>query len=62
MKPRTPNPREIRVQRGWNTKQLAAAVGVSSRTVEGWEGGRPISKSCQILLAGLQSQKTNDTK
>ena len=31
---------KIRDTRGWSRKELAEAVGVSPRTIEGWEGGR----------------------
>lgn len=40
--------KRIRAARGWNTKAMGEALGVSSRTVEGWEQGRPIE--CTILL------------
>jgi len=36
-----PGIKAIRSKLGWSTQQLADACGVSRRTVEGWESGRP---------------------
>lgn len=38
--PKTPNARAVREQLGLSRSQFAALIGVSERTVEGWEQGR----------------------
>ncbi len=45
--------RSIRYQRGWSVREMADALGVSPRTVEGWEQGRKIPRYIQILLVHL---------
>jgi transcriptional regulator with XRE-family HTH domain len=45
--------RAVRRRRGWSVAQLAAAMGVSPRTVEGWEQGKPMGGSAARLLATL---------
>lgn len=43
--------KSIRLNLGLTTLQLADKVGVSPRTVEGWEQGRPASKlAIQVIL------------
>ena len=44
---------EIKAMRevmGWSTDDIAERVGVSRRTVEGWEQGRIIPQPASILL------------
>lgn len=48
-----PGVKAIRGCRGWSTQQLADKIGVSPRTVEGWEQGRPISNPALNLIAIL---------
>ena len=43
----------LRAKIGLSTQQLAQKIGVSRRTVEGWEQGRPISTPALKLLATL---------
>ena len=43
----------IREKRGLNTQQLADEIGVSRRTVEGWESGRMPSTLALRALAPL---------
>lgn len=45
--------RQVRQQKGWSTEKLADLVGVSPRTVEGWEQGRMPSKPALIILSSL---------
>jgi DNA-binding XRE family transcriptional regulator len=45
--------RRLRKERGWTVSDLASQVGVSPRTVEGWEQGRMPSKSALILLCKI---------
>lgn len=45
--------RALRKSRGWSTRQLGEAVGVSHRTVEHWEQGRPVSRLAALALARL---------
>ena len=45
--------RQLRQERGWSTERLADLVGVSYRTVEGWEQGRMPSTTALRLLATL---------
>ena len=45
--------RRVRQQKGWSTADLAEQVGVSARTVEGWEQGRMPSKPALIILSKL---------
>ncbi|WP_197043557.1 helix-turn-helix domain-containing protein [Saccharothrix sp. NRRL B-16314] len=44
-----------RAARGWSQPVLAAALGVSTRTVQRWEGGtvRPTARVCARLAAAL---------
>ena len=42
--------KSIRTTYNLSTRGLAAQLGVSHRTVEGWEQGRPMRPSMQILL------------
>jgi DNA-binding transcriptional regulator YiaG len=48
--------REIRRRLGISAADLASSCGVSRRTVEGWEQGRPVSKAPMLLMAGLLEQ------
>jgi DNA-binding XRE family transcriptional regulator len=48
-----PGVKAIREKAGMTTEQLANKIGVSRRTVEGWEQGRPISTPAIKLLATL---------
>lgn len=43
--------RAVRTKYNLNTKTLGEICGVSARTVEGWEQGRPVSKPAMMLLA-----------
>jgi transcriptional regulator with XRE-family HTH domain len=43
--------KEIRAKFGLSTEQLAQECGVSRRTVEGWEQGRPLREAALKLLA-----------
>lgn len=45
--------RNLRHAKNWNTRALADRVGVSHRTVEGWEQGRylPSGPARKMLLA-----------
>ena len=45
--------RQVRHLKGWSTADLAEQIGVSSRTVEGWEQGRMPSKPALIILSSL---------
>ena len=45
--------RQLRKAKGWSTADLAEQVGVSARTVEGWEQGRMPSKPALIILSKL---------
>lgn len=45
--------RQLRKEKGWSTADLAAQVGVSARTVEGWEQGRLPSNTALIILSKL---------
>jgi DNA-binding transcriptional regulator YiaG len=44
---------QLRKEKGWSTTDLAEQVGVSARTVEGWEQGRMPSKPALIILSKL---------
>jgi len=48
-----PGIKAIREKNKMNTQQLADAVGVSRRTVEGWESGRQPSTLALRALASL---------
>ncbi len=50
--------KKLRQELGWSAWKLGKEVGVSPRTVEGWEQGRPISK----LALKILKQIKNDTK
>jgi ribosome-binding protein aMBF1 (putative translation factor) len=45
--------RQTRKAKGWSVADLANEVGVSPRTVEGWEQGRMPSKPALIILSKL---------
>lgn len=45
--------RRVRHLKGWSTSDLAEQLGVSARTVEGWEQGRMPSKPALIILSKL---------
>lgn len=45
--------RQVRQLQGWSTADLAEKLGVSARTVEGWEQGRMPSKPALIILSSL---------
>lgn len=45
--------RQLRNAKGWSVADLAEQVGVSARTVEGWEQGRMPSKPALIILSKL---------
>jgi predicted transcriptional regulator len=45
----------VRHEKGWNTTKLAEILGVSRRTVEGWEQGRMPSKTALLLLQQILS-------
>lgn len=47
--------RRLRREKGWNTTKLAELLGVSRRTVEGWEQGRMPSKTALLLLQQILS-------
>jgi DNA-binding XRE family transcriptional regulator len=52
--------RAIRARLGLSTRQLAAACGVSHRTVENWEQGRlPSRPSLLLLAAALAAEQVN---
>lgn len=42
---------------GLSAGGLAEALGKSRRTVEGWEGGRPVPRSALLLLAALLRER-----
>lgn len=48
-----PGIRALRDHLGLTTSELAAAVGKSRRTVEGWIQGRAVPASVLLLLAAL---------
>jgi DNA-binding transcriptional regulator YiaG len=48
-----PGIKALREKTGMTTQQLADAVGVSRRTVEGWESGRMPSTLALRALASL---------
>ncbi|MFT3992511.1 MAG: helix-turn-helix transcriptional regulator [Luteolibacter sp.] len=43
----------IRAKLGWSKQQLADACGVSPRTVEGWEMGRPPTAAALNVISDL---------
>lgn len=45
--------RRLRKSKRWSVADLADQIGVSSRTVEGWEQGRMPSKPALIILSKL---------
>lgn len=45
--------RKVRHLKGWSTADLAEQLGVSARTVEGWEQGRMPSKPALIILSSI---------
>lgn len=49
--------RSIRHQRGWSVREMADALGVSPRTVEGWEQGRKVPQMAINLLKKLARKK-----
>ena len=42
--------KRLRKMKGWSTSHLAERLGVSGRTVQGWEGGRPMPAPILKLL------------
>lgn len=52
--------RKLRKTSGYSVSSLAVACGVSPRTVEGWEGGRPISLGCRFILREISAANTRD--
>ena len=48
--------REVRRENSWTTQQMGKEMGVSARTVEGWEQGRPISGPAIRLLRQLKGR------
>lgn len=51
------NLKAIRTKHGLSRKALAEICGVSARTVEGWEQGRPVSKPAMMLLKSWLKEK-----
>lgn len=47
----------MRTWRDWNTADLADRLGVSARTVEGWEQGRPVPGPSVNLLKSIHLQE-----
>ena len=45
--------RQLREQLQWSTQQLADCCGVSRRTVEGWEQGRPPTAAALNVMSML---------
>ena len=43
----------IRAKFGHTTRRFAESVGVSPRTVEGWEQGRPVSKLARLAIQSI---------
>ncbi len=59
-----PNPREIRNQLNLSREQFAALIGVSERTIEGWEQGRrsPTGPALTLLrVAARHPESVLDT-
>lgn len=54
--------KSARARHGLTVAQLAERVGVSPRTVEGWEQGRAISGPARLLLSELFKPKKKGTK
>jgi len=45
----------LRARKAWTTKQLGERIGVSGRTVEGWEQGRrKPSKMAVMVMRGIR--------
>ncbi len=51
--------KRLREQMGLTQIQLADRVGVTLRTIQNWEGGRPLPKRVQRLLLLLADQQEN---
>lgn len=47
----------IRAKHGLSNKALAEICGVSPRTIEGWEQGRPMPKPAMMLLKSWLKEK-----
>jgi len=45
--------KRLRRTRQWSVKDLAGRLGVSPRTVEGWEQGRPMKNWAVVALTRL---------
>lgn len=45
--------KRLRARRQWSVKDLAERLGVSPRTVEGWEQGRPMKQWAVVALKHL---------
>ena len=44
---------------GWTVVEMAEKMGVSPRTVEGWEQGRQMGGTARKLLEDLEKKKKN---
>ena len=51
--------RRLRESWGWTVVEMAERMGVSPRTVEGWEQGRPMGGTARKLLEDLEKKKKN---
>ncbi len=52
--------REIRKRMGLNTREFGVLIGVSGRTIEGWEQGRRSpSKSALLLIKKIMEDVKN---
>ena len=49
--------KQLRKSRGWTVRGLAGKIGVSPRTVEGWEQGRKPSPVAEKLLKMLINEE-----
>ena len=49
--------KQIRAELGLSTSELAAKCGVSRRTVEGWEGGKPLPNMARMTLDRVKSRQ-----
>ena len=55
-----PNPewvKQIRAELNISTAELAAKCGVSPRTVEGWEGGKPLPNRARMMMHRVKSRQ-----
>ena len=48
--------KQIRADLNLSTAELAAKCGVSRRTVEGWEGGKPLPTMPRRILSGVETR------